>query len=88
MSLTHAGKHCDVFYSMTLVEMSLTHAGKRLGRILSNDSHRNIDVSPGFFTRFGFDSVSVSIRLIRKISNGSKLIFRMRMYLCETSRNI
>ena len=33
---------------------------------ISNDYHRNIDVSLGFFTRFGFDSVS--IRLIRKIS--------------------
>ena len=35
---------------------------------MSNDYHRNIDVSPGFFTRFGFDSVTVSIRLIRKFS--------------------
>ena len=34
---------------------------------ISNDYHRNIDVSLGFFTRIGFDSVS--IRLIRKISN-------------------
>ena len=34
--------------------------------IMFNDYHRNIDVSLGFFTRFGFDSVS--IRLIRKIS--------------------
>ena len=39
---------------------------KTLCRILFNDSHRNIDVCLGFFTRFGLDSVS--IRLIRKIS--------------------
>ena len=38
----------------------------------SNDYHRIIDVSLGFFTRFGFDSVSVSIRLIRKISSSTK----------------
>ena len=32
-------------------------------------THRNIDVSIGFFTRIEFDSVLVSIRLIRKISS-------------------
>ena len=32
---------------------------------ISSDYHRNIDVSLGFFTRFGFNSVS--IRLIRKV---------------------
>ena len=35
---------------------------------ISNDYNRNIDVSLGFFTRFGFGSNSVSIRLIGKIS--------------------
>ena len=35
---------------------------------ISNDYHRNIDVSLWFFNLFGFDSVSVSIRLILKVS--------------------
>ena len=54
--------------------MSLKHTDKRRGCFLFNDSHRNFDVSLGLFIQFGLDSVSVSIRLIRKIFNCDQFV--------------
>ena len=54
---------------------------QKTARILFNDFQRNIAVSLGFFTRFGFNSVS--IRLVRKIStrmHGSTLL-KKRPYI-------